>query len=92
MRSWRSVADGPVNPKRVEVKNPERMAGIIKGVAKFLGADLVGICRLNPAWVFTHHGLRIDFHKGLAGKAIEVVRRQADGTWRFAIDDPYARG
>ncbi len=26
------------------------------------------------------------------GKAIEVVRRQADGTWRFAIDDPYARG
>ncbi len=27
-----------------------------------------------------------------AGKAIEVVRRRADGTWRFAIDDPYARG
>ncbi|MEO8601084.1 MAG: DUF4440 domain-containing protein [bacterium] len=26
------------------------------------------------------------------GKAIEVVRRQADGTWRFAIDDPFARG
>ena len=26
------------------------------------------------------------------GKVIEVVRRQADGTWRFAIDDPYARG
>jgi ketosteroid isomerase-like protein len=26
------------------------------------------------------------------GKAVEVVRRQADGTWRFAIDDPYARG
>lgn len=27
-----------------------------------------------------------------AGKAVEVVRRQPDGTWRFAIDDPYARG
>ena len=27
-----------------------------------------------------------------AGKAIEVVRRQPDGTWRFVIDDPYARG
>lgn len=27
-----------------------------------------------------------------AGKAIEVVRRQTDGTWLFAIDDPYARG
>jgi uncharacterized protein (TIGR02246 family) len=27
-----------------------------------------------------------------AGKAIEVVRRQPDGTWLFAIDDPYGRG
>jgi uncharacterized protein (TIGR02246 family) len=26
------------------------------------------------------------------GRAIEVVRRQADGTWLFAIDDPYGRG
>jgi uncharacterized protein (TIGR02246 family) len=25
-------------------------------------------------------------------KAIEIVRRQSDGTWRFAVDDPYARG
>ena len=28
----------------------------------------------------------------MAGKAIEVVRRQADGTWRFIVDDPWARG
>jgi len=27
-----------------------------------------------------------------AGKAIEICHRQPDGTWRFAIDDPYARG
>jgi len=27
-----------------------------------------------------------------AGKAIEIVRRQVDGTWLFAIDDPYGRG
>ena len=26
-----------------------------------------------------------------SGKAIEVVRRQGDGTWRFAADDPFAR-
>jgi ketosteroid isomerase-like protein len=25
-------------------------------------------------------------------KAIEIVRRQSDGTWRFAVDDPFARG
>jgi uncharacterized protein (TIGR02246 family) len=28
----------------------------------------------------------------ITGKAIEVVRRQRDGTWRFAVDDPFARG
>ena len=27
----------------------------------------------------------------MTGKAIEVVCRQADGTWRFAVDDPFAR-
>jgi uncharacterized protein (TIGR02246 family) len=28
----------------------------------------------------------------MAHKAIEIVRWQSDGTWRFAVDDPYARG
>ena len=28
----------------------------------------------------------------MTGKAIEVVRKQPDGTWLFAIDDPWARG
>jgi len=27
----------------------------------------------------------------MAGKAIEIMRRQADGSWRFVIDDPYGR-
>jgi uncharacterized protein (TIGR02246 family) len=27
-----------------------------------------------------------------AGRALEVVRRQPDGTWKFAIDDPFGRG
>src|SRR5215475_14330049 len=28
----------------------------------------------------------------IAGQSVEVVRRQPDGTWRFALDDPYGRG
>ena len=28
----------------------------------------------------------------MTGKAIEVVCKQSDGSWRFAIDDPWARG
>jgi ketosteroid isomerase-like protein len=27
----------------------------------------------------------------LSGHAAEIIRRQSDGTWRFVIDDPYAR-
>jgi uncharacterized protein (TIGR02246 family) len=27
-----------------------------------------------------------------SGKAIEVLRRRPNGTWRIAIDDPFARG
>lgn len=27
-----------------------------------------------------------------SGKAIEVVRRQTDGTWKYVLDDPNARG
>jgi ketosteroid isomerase-like protein len=27
----------------------------------------------------------------ITGRALEVVRRLADGSWRFVIDDPYAR-
>jgi len=27
-----------------------------------------------------------------AGKAIEIVRRRPNGTWRLAVDDPFARG
>jgi uncharacterized protein (TIGR02246 family) len=27
-----------------------------------------------------------------SGKAIEVVRRQPNGIWRFILDDPFARG
>lgn len=28
----------------------------------------------------------------MEGKAIEIVRRQPDGTWLFVVDDPFARG
>ena len=27
-----------------------------------------------------------------SGKAIEVLRRQPDGSWKFLFDDPYGRG
>ena len=37
------------------IKNsPEENSRIIKKVARFFGADLVGICRVHPNWVYSH--------------------------------------
>jgi ketosteroid isomerase-like protein len=36
-------------------------------------------------WTLTAGGL------SLSGKAVEVVRRQADGSWKFVVDDPFGR-
>lgn len=39
-----------------EVMSPEKGAELIKGYARHLGADLVGITRLDPKWVYSHVG------------------------------------
>ncbi len=36
------------------LESPEEMSRIIKKVARFLGANLVGICRLHTNWVYSH--------------------------------------
>jgi reductive dehalogenase len=37
---------------RVEVESPEKMSRLLKKVALFYGADLVGITELDPRWVY----------------------------------------
>jgi reductive dehalogenase len=39
-----------------EKTDPARAARTIKGLARRLGADLVGICRVNPAWAYSRRG------------------------------------
>ena len=36
--------------------SPEEAATRVKGFARQLGADLVGITRINPLWVYSHRG------------------------------------
>jgi len=35
-------------------ETPEEMSHIIKRLARFLGADVTGICRVHPNWVYSH--------------------------------------
>ena len=54
-------------------------------------AEIDGIAILYDDWSGTGHapdGSDVP----LAGKAVEVVRRQPDGSWKFIFDDPNARG
>ena len=55
--SWRRL--GRADPAlmsmgQYEVTDPARMSAEIKRVARSFGADLVGICRVNPQWIYSH--------------------------------------
>lgn len=41
--------------QRVQI-TPERATEIVKNYAKYIGADLVGICKVDPLWVYSHRG------------------------------------
>ncbi len=49
-----------------------------------------GLALLYNDWRVTVGG-EDDLSIERTGRAVELVRRQADGTWRFVIDDPYGR-
>ncbi len=56
--SWEGTCQDLTDQKRsVPQKtdeSPEELSRLIKRAALFFGADLVGICRLNPNWVYSH--------------------------------------
>ena len=68
--------DGPVNPDKAVITNPEILTQKLKDDIKSLGADLVGITYLKPQYVFSHdlNGNPIELHDKYAiviGKGIK---------------------
>lgn len=47
--------DDPVNPVQFPVPDPAWMSNRIKEVARFYGADLIGITEIDPHWVYSHY-------------------------------------
>jgi len=50
----RQVPEGDVSPERIPVSNPTAMAHKIKEIARFFGADVVGISNLDQVYVYSH--------------------------------------
>lgn len=48
--SW----DDPVNQTQFAISSRDWMTDRIKKVARFYGADLVGICQIDQRWVYSH--------------------------------------
>jgi uncharacterized protein (TIGR02246 family) len=47
-----------------------------------------GLALLECDWIMT--GAAADGPFEMSGRSVEVVRRQADGSWRYVIDNPFA--
>jgi reductive dehalogenase len=44
------------NTSRIEIDDVQRVTNLVKKIAKWFGADLVGIGPLNRTWVYSHWG------------------------------------
>ncbi|HEX9974768.1 MAG TPA: reductive dehalogenase, partial [bacterium] len=62
----------PIESEKMNI-SPNEITERIKGFARYLGADLVGITKLNPAYVYSHIGRA----PGNWGEAIELNHTHA---------------
>lgn len=72
-----NIPDGAVNPDRTEVPDPVAMSKKIKGVARFLGANVVGITYLDQAYVYSHRDGGSAARGEKAGEEIDLPHRFA---------------
>lgn len=71
-------------------------AAIADGLRGFLGLGgtlsiLATTCSIQGDLALTHSRWRLDLPEGdpMEFTSAEVVRKQVDGTWRYAIDNPW---
>jgi len=73
----RQLPEGAVNPDRTAVSDPAGMARNIKEIARFLGADVVGITHLDQAYVYSHRARDKAAMGQKAGDPIHLPHRYA---------------
>ena len=88
----RKGASGAINPRRVPVTDPAKMAAHIKKVAGIFGADVVGIADTHPAYMFNGTYMDDKFATGGAlPEDIEALARRlpyiivAPASWDYDL-------
>jgi len=69
--------EGAVNPDRIPVSSPASTARNIKEVARFFGADAVGITHLDQAYVYSHRAKSSPVDGGKPGDPIHLPHKYA---------------
>jgi len=64
--------EGPVRPQRHDFANEQSASEHIRQVARYLGADLVGIAPVDPAYVYSHAGHESGASSDAAGTPIAL--------------------
>jgi len=64
------------NKQRVEL-DPESASTRVKGYAKSVGAQLVGIAEINPLWIYSHRGEIFNENWEDWGQGIEIKHKYA---------------
>lgn len=72
------VRDGPVGPRRVRVDDPRAMTQEIKARARWWGADLVGVAKLQP--IFIDLGVDLPYENIIAIGVHEDYEKVIEGT------------
>jgi len=56
--SWEDTCQIQENLREIDRQkiddSPDKLSHMIKRAGRFFGADLIGICKLNPNWVYSH--------------------------------------
>ncbi|GEM_PF-4759150 len=73
----KKAPEGVVNPNPVPIPEPTEMARRIKEIARFFGADVVGITHLDQAYVYSHRAKANPAAGEKVGDPVHVPHRYA---------------
>ena len=52
--TWENLDRGETSPRKVDYE-PRKLTETLKKAAHFFGASLVGVCEVNPLWIYSHN-------------------------------------